>query len=126
MPESVTRPAPYRLASSLGIVLALAGGFLYYLLREPVPARRSSVVGYLDALVFWPIAFGVATFALLAALIVRRGRSVALIVAAGVFATYATALGYSAVTTGAGWATACLSAGLAMQAVGLSASYPKG
>lgn len=125
MPESVTRPAPYRLASSLGIVLALAGGFLYYLLREPV-ARPSSAVAYLDALVVWPIAFGVATFALLAALIVRRGRSVALIVAAGVFATYATALGYSAVTTGAGWATACLSAGLAMQAVGLSASYPKG
>lgn len=128
MPDRiVSRPAPYRFASSLGIVLALAGAFLYYLLREPVQASAASVVAYLETVgPFWPIAFGVGVVGLLAALAVRRGRSAAMILAAAVLAAYAVAVGYTAASTGTGWVTACLSAGLAMQAVGLSASYPEG
>jgi len=125
--DIVTRPAPYRAASSLGIVVSLAGAALYYLLRDPLPGRPANVVAYLDSVgPFWPSLFGGAAVALLAALAARRLRSAALLAAAGVFAAYAFALLFSAVVGGAGWATACLAAGLAMQALGLSASYPEG
>lgn len=126
-PDVITRPVPYRAASSLGIVVSLAGAALYYLMRDPTPGRPANVVAYLDSVgPFWPSLFGGAAVLLLAALVAGRWRAAALLVAAGVFAAYAFALLFAAVVGGAGWATACLAAGLAMQAVGLSASYPEG
>lgn len=127
MSEPLRRPHAYRLASSIGSVLALLGSCLHYALREP-PATPdvTSVIAYLENVgPFWPMAFGIATAAVAASLITRRALNVAHLVAAGVLSAYAFALFYTATSTGSGWITACMTTGLCVHTIALAASYTR-
>lgn len=121
---AIVRPVPYRLASALGVLLALVGACLYYLTRPPARPDPASVITYLETVVpFWPVLFGFAALGVLATLVARRGRHIAHLAAAGVLAAYAFALIYTAAATGAGWVTACFAVGLTVHTVAVAASY---
>lgn len=120
----VRSPPRYRLASSLGVLLALLGAFLHYTTRDPRPVQRANVISYLETIgPFWPVAFGVTVACLLLALATRYGLNLAHMLAAGVLAAYAFALFYTAAATGSGWVTACFAVGLTVHTVALAASY---
>lgn len=120
----IVRPVPYRLASAFGVLLALVGACLYYLTRPPARPDPANVITYLETVTpFWPALFGLAALGVVVALVARRGRHIAHLVAAGVLAAYAFALAYTAVSTGAGWVTACFAVGLTVHTVALAASY---
>lgn len=107
---------------SVGVLVALCSAFVYYL---QAPARTHGVIADLHAVL--PIVFGTAAVVLALALVSRRVRPLAHSVAAGALAFYASALWWTAATTGSvyGLVGAGLATSITINALALASDYSR-
>lgn len=113
----------YRWVASIGVLIGLASAAVHYIVAPP---GRLGVVAYLDPI--WPAVFGTAVVVLAGALILRRLRYAAHVLAAACLSTYAVAAWGTAVVTASnrGVVTAGLATALAIHALLLATVYSPG